>query len=132
MPYTPEQIEEAKADARLLWNIYNSTGGSIWFFDNARKKHDIGVMAKTILAALEDVQKERDDIESRRIIANMAANSLQEQRDAFAAYAAKLEKAGDGMRSYKPDSNPLQAETDIEELFDAWDAARQTKPNNSV
>jgi hypothetical protein len=57
-----------------------------------------------------------------------ALSPAEQERDALAAYAAKLEKAGDKIRNYKPDSNQLQAETDIEELFDDWDAARKEKP----
>ena len=131
--YTPEQIERAKQEAQLLVDIYNGTGGQMFFCTNDGKKHDIGAIVGTIIAALEAAQTERDDWHRRyddMLKAKWEAGELAElnrlerchaekERDAekankeiwtteatmanyrildFAAYAAKLEKAGDGMQ----------------------------------
>lgn len=100
--YTPEQIENARIEASEL----QTAGYEIeHIFPNRDFSH--AELACILFAALEATEKERD---------------------ALAAYAAKLEKTGDAVRHYKPDNNPLQAEVDIEDLFDAWDAARKAKP----
>jgi len=126
--YTPEQVEQAKQEGQLLVDIYNGSGGQIFFCTNDGKKHDIGAIVKTILAALEAAQVE--SIHQMGLSTKCATerNEALDRAEKLSAYVSKLEKAGDGIRNYKPDSNPLQAETDIEELFDAWDAARKAKP----
>jgi len=60
-------------------------------------------------------------MESRRIVANMAANSLQEQLTAAESRISRLITAGNRLRNYTPDSNQLQAETDLFDMFEDWD-----------
>lgn len=85
--YTQEQIEQAKKEAQLLVDIYDSAHGQIFFCTDDGKKHDIGAIVKTILAALEATEKERDDAERARDDADIYAK----------AYAAKLEKSVNGV-----------------------------------
>lgn len=86
-----------------------------------------------ITKSFADLTSYRRGMKNRKIANDIfillaALKAAEKERDALAAYAVKLEKAGDKIRNYKPDSNQLQAETDIEELFDDWDAARKEKP----
>jgi len=145
MPYTQEQIHDI-AQALYGWTalpriLPSAPGtGPDW---------DLGADIRTILAALKDAENSRANafglLASIGIPKSRAGtvtngimvyegrmkreiNTLTARAERAEAYAAKLEKVGDGIRNYKPDSNPLQAETDIEELFDKWDAVRKEKP----
>lgn len=103
-----------------------------------RDIHDIAYTDKSLdraEKALAYARTDNADLKERVEGAKNGIKTLVDQRErlttrveALTAYASALEKAGDGIRNYKPDSNPLQAETDIEDLFDAWDAARKAKP----
>ena len=99
MPYAQEQIEQAKREGKLLVDIYGSAHGQIFFCGNDDKRHDIGAITKIIFTALEAAEK---------------------KRDALAAYAATLEKAGDGMRKAKWG--------EFGNSIKAWDAVRKEKP----
>ena len=111
--YTPEQIISAKWHIGALERTdiipkearippYEDRHGQDWALENE---------ALIILAALESVQKERDDGE--KMFQALKAALLKS-----IAYAAKLEKAGDFMRGACP----------IIIARDNWDAARKEKP----
>jgi DNA repair ATPase RecN len=87
--YTPEQIEQAKEYLNEILEL-----GRKWKNNEADHYND---SLAIILAALKAAEKERD---------------------ALAAYAAKLEKAGDFMRRACP----------MIVARDNWDAARKEKP----
>jgi len=87
--------------------------------------------ADKVLAALEAAERERDDMESRRIVANMAASSLQEQltsaekRNAeLVGLISRMKEDGDRMRSatwgtWESDTEPWDA---LQPEIDAVDA----------
>ena len=91
---------------------------------NITNIHEIDRLEKALAYA----QTDNTDLKERVKGAKNGIKTLVDQRERLTVYVTKLEKAGDRIRNYKPDSNPLQAETDIEELFDAWDAVRKEKP----
>ena len=113
--YTPEQIAEAKAYLKQWAETAVSCRSEC---------------EKTILSTLDAVQKERDALKAELatpilVSVNRLADSLADAR----AYAAKLEKAGDGLRDIV--SMALAAmclpETEAHEIA-TWDAARKEKP----
>lgn len=59
-------------------------------------------------------------VPSHGLILTSALEAAEEERDALAAYAAKLEKAGDAMRR--------STWIDFRATSFAWDAARKEKP----
>lgn len=90
----PDTYTKEQIDEAKLWLTTNDTGDS---YDQKRR---IGFEA-IILSALDTAEKERD---------------------ALAAYAAKLEKAGDDMRE-SSDGSILHCDA-----IRDWDAARKEKP----
>ena len=134
MPYTQEQIKEAKK-----WLRANDPGDPNVFCSGIRLDHET-----TVLAALEATQKERDawrdtaqteleraaklqaELVTRPTVwaydqACDALHKHEQERDSFKAYAAKLEKAGDALAC------AVTAEQEFVAI-DAWDAARKEKP----
>ena len=75
--YTKEQIDEAKE----------------WFGAFAKQRH-YGLHEKygaVLLSALSTAEDDLEDAKNRRELANMAAENLEEQRDALKARCAELE-----------------------------------------
>jgi hypothetical protein len=121
LEYTPEQIEQAKKEAQLLVDIYDSAHGQIFFCTDDGKKHDIGAIVKTILAALEATEKERDDGE--KMFQALKAALLKRT-----TYAAKLEKAGDAISKFFPNNSDYVCSCCFCTAKSAWEAARKEKP----
>ena len=110
MPYTQEQVEQAKQEGQLLVDIYGSAHGQIFFCENDGNKHDIGAIVKTLLAALKDEQQMTDK-------AMEQYDRELEKNYNLEAYATKLERAGD-----------LMADCHTTIYSRQWDAARKDKP----
>lgn len=142
MPYTQEQVEQAKGRMKYLVDILHKYGTDRKILsqgapaDNAEgpdlSEEEIDIVI--ILAVLETAEKERDHWRRERdheykygeeMQFGMEAEydraeALASKLEALTAYVSKLEKAGDGMVGCSA--------ADFDKACATWDAARKAKP----